>query len=67
ASWDLTAMLEAVRPGQYWDYHPHGRITVDDSGITTWHPAQDSRHTFLLPRTDAAELRAVMDGLVLGQ
>ena len=67
ASWDLTAMLEAVRPGQYWDYHPHGRITVDDSGITTWHPAQDSRHTFLLPRNDAAELHTVMDGLVLGQ
>lgn len=66
-SWDLTAMLEAVRPGQYWHYAPYGRITVDDSGITTLRPDPDCRHTYLLPRAASDEIRAVIDGLVMGR
>ena len=35
SSWDHTAVLEAVRPGAYWSYRPWGRVSVDDTGITS--------------------------------
>ncbi len=64
-SWDLTAMLEAVRPDTYWNLHEFGRITVDGDGVTVWHPAPGGLHTYLLPRVDYDEVREVIDRLVI--
>ena len=63
-SWDHTAILDAVRPDTYWHYHAYGRITVDDEGVTRFIKDPDTRHTYLLPRADYEEIRAVIDGLV---
>ena len=64
-SWDLTAMLEAVRPGQYWNLHEYGCVIVDADGVTTWQPKAGGRHTYLLPRADYDEVREVIDRLVI--
>ena len=63
-SWDHTAVLEAIRPGVYWNYHEFGRISVDDEGITHWTRDRNRRHTYLLPKVDYEEIRQVIDTLV---
>ncbi len=66
-SWDHTAMLEAVRPGVYWNYHAFGRITVDEAMVTHWSPDAGARHSYLLPKADYEEIRQVIDDLVDGK
>lgn len=66
-SWDHTAVLEAVRPGIYWNYHEHGRIRVDDEFVTRWVKDDNCRHTYLLPKTDYEEIRQIIDDLVDGK
>ena len=65
-SWDLTAMLDAVRPGAgYWHYRPYGRVRVDERGVTEFVPGGTGRHTCLLPRMDYEDVRKVIDDLVM--
>ena len=66
-SWDHTAMLEAVRPGRYWNYHAMGRITVDGALVTHWSPEAGGLQTYLLPKVDYEEIRQVIDDLVDGK
>lgn len=66
-SWDHTAVLEAVRPGVYWNYHPYGRITVDADVVTHWNPSENGQHTYLLPKTDYADICHVIDALLDGR
>jgi len=66
-SWDQTAMLDAVRPGLYWDYHEFGRITVDDEGVTRWNREEGGRQTYLMPKADYEVVRRVIDELALPQ
>ena len=64
-SWDHTALLYAVRPDAgYWNLHPHGRVTVDDSGVTAWHAEEGAKQTYLLPREDYDVIRDIINGLV---
>jgi inosine-uridine nucleoside N-ribohydrolase len=64
-SWDHTAVLDAVRPNTYWNYHEFGRVTVDDEGVTHWSKEEGGQHSYLLPRVDYEEIRRIIDGLVL--
>ena len=42
ASWDLTAVLYAVRgPETFWQVNKGVRLEVTDSGVTTWHENTD--------------------------
>ncbi|MBQ8642885.1 MAG: nucleoside hydrolase [Clostridia bacterium] len=66
-SWDQTAMLEAIRPGKYWNYHDYGRITVDDEYVTHWSTSEVYRHTYLMPKADYETVRQVIDDLVDGK
>ncbi len=66
-SWDQTAMLEAVRPGVYWNYHAYGRVTVDDQCVTHWQRDDGCRHTYLLPKADYEDVRRVIDDLLDGK
>lgn len=63
-SWDHTAVLEAVRPNQYWNYHEFGQITVDDEGITHWSKKENGRQSFLLPKVNYEEIRSTIDHLI---
>ena len=64
-SWDHTAMLEAVRPGRYWYYHPWGQISTDSKGVTTWHAKENGKMTYLIPKAESAAVCRVIDDLVL--
>ena len=65
-SWDLTAILFAVRPDAgYWNLHPWGRISVDDEGVTGFRREDGGTHSYLMPRLDVDELTGIMDGIVM--
>ncbi len=65
SSWDLTAILYAVRPDAgYWYLHPWGRITVNDEGNTGFCEEEGARQSYLLPREDVDKLARIMDGIV---
>ena len=66
-SWDHTAVLEAIRPGVYWNYHEYGKISVDDDFITHWSKDETKKHTYLLPKVDYEDIRKVIDDLVDGK
>jgi inosine-uridine nucleoside N-ribohydrolase len=64
-SWDLTAILYAVRPeAGYWNLHPWGRISVDEKGVTGFRREENGKHSYLMPRFDVDELVGIMDGIV---
>ncbi len=65
-SWDHTAVLEAIRPGVYWNLHEFGKISVDQEMVTHWAKSDSFRHSYLLPKTDYEEIRKVMDDLLSG-
>ncbi len=63
-SWDHTAVLEAIRPGVYWNLHEFGRISVDQDMITHFNKCEKSKHSYLLPKVDYEEIRKVIDELL---
>lgn len=65
SSWDHTAVLEAVRPGQYFRLQPWGKISVDNNGVTHYHADPKGQHTYLLPIYDSDTLANIIDFLVL--
>ncbi len=66
-SWDLTAILYAVRPDAgYWNLHPWGRIDVDGEGVTGFRREEGGKHSYLMPRYDVDELVGIIDGIVTG-
>ena len=66
-SWDHTAVLEAIRPGVYWNLHAFGKISVDKEMVTRWSRSDSFQHTYLLPGIDYEEIRQVIDDLVDGR
>ncbi len=63
-SWDHTAVLEAVRPGKYWNLHELGKVSVDSELVTSWAESDEFRHSYLLPKADYEDIRRVIDDLV---
>jgi inosine-uridine nucleoside N-ribohydrolase len=48
-TWDLTAVLYAVRPEQgYFSLSPPGQVTVDDTGQTIFNAAGGGKHRYLV-------------------
>jgi len=48
-SWDLTAVLYAVRPGRnYFSVSPAGHVTVDEKGQTHFSADPSGRHRYLI-------------------
>ena len=64
SSWDHTAVLEAVRPGAYWSYRPWGRVSVDDTGMTSHRIDGAGKQTILLPKVDYAAVAEAIDELM---
>lgn len=62
-TWDLTAVLYAVRPDRgYFDLSPSGTITVDATVITQFSPGDQGRHRYLL--VNAEQIVRVREALV---
>ena len=58
-TWDLTAVLYALRPGGgYFDLSPPGRITADDAGRTSFRPEAGGKHRYLV-LTEAQRARTL--------
>src|ERR1035437_8432289 len=58
-TWDLTAVLYAVRPGGgYFDLSPPGRIAADDAGRTSFRVEAAGKHRYLV-RTEAQRARTL--------
>ncbi|GAO42737.1 nucleoside hydrolase [Flavihumibacter petaseus] len=61
-SWDLTAVLQAIEPGNMlFALSPAGNISVDTTGNTNYSPEADGRHRYL---TISAKPNAIVDTLV---
>ena len=58
-TWDLTAVLYAVRPGGgYFDLSAPGRIAADDAGRTSFRPGAAGKHRYLV-LTEAQRARTL--------
>ncbi|MBO5481145.1 MAG: nucleoside hydrolase [Clostridia bacterium] len=66
-SWDHTAVLEAIRPNTYWNYHAFGKVQIDNELVTHWTADKTGKQTYLLPKVDYEEIRQVIDDLVDGK
>lgn len=66
-SWDHTAVLEAIRPGVYWNLHEFGKISLDEESVTHWEKSNTSKHSYLLPKKDYEQIRQVIDDLLDGK
>ena len=65
-TWDLTAVLEAVRPDRgYFRLSEPGRVTVADDARTTFTPEPDGPHRVFLPPTEAERARVLATFAVL--
>ena len=65
-SWDLTAMLYAIRPdAEYWNTSPGGKISVDDQGITSIDTSINANHTYLIPKMSYTEIRDIINNIVM--
>ncbi|MCY2963864.1 MAG: DUF1028 domain-containing protein [Planctomycetota bacterium] len=62
-TWDLTAVLYAVRPERgYFGLSPAGTITVDDAEVTQFAPGENAPHRFLT--VTAEQIVQVREALV---
>lgn len=62
-TWDLTAVLHAVRPeAGYFRLSPPGTVTVDDRQLTQFAPSSEGRHRYLL--LAPADRGKLLDALV---
>lgn len=59
-TWDLTAVLEAVRPG-YFESSPPGSVNVDRDGRTTFHPGTGDRTYLKLVTARKPEILTVLE------
>ena len=61
-TWDLTAVLEAVRPGhRYFGRSEPGTVQVADNGATRFESGGGDRRYLLLDRSRAAEVLEVLE------
>ncbi|GGC46381.1 nucleoside hydrolase [Parapedobacter defluvii] len=65
-SWDLTAVLVAVRnPADYFYVNGPGKFIVREDGSNTWDPTTDGGHYFLSHKYPYNHVADVIDGLLL--
>jgi inosine-uridine nucleoside N-ribohydrolase len=64
-SWDLTAVLAAVRdPELYWTVNKDGYCKVELRGSNTWTPTPHRGHSYLVTKVPPADVAALLDGLL---
>jgi hypothetical protein len=65
SSWDLTAVLAAVRePHLYWDIKENGYNKVTPDGKNTWSPTPNRGHSYLVTRVPQMDIGAILDNLM---
>lgn len=62
-TWDLTAVLYAVRPAAgYFTLSDAGRVAVDDKGFTTFEAAAGGRHRYL--KVDDVQRARILEAMI---
>lgn len=61
-TWDLTAVLYAIDPGQMFSLSPAGRIKVTDRGCTTFTPETTGSHYYMY--TNEEQRKQILDYFV---
>ena len=61
-TWDLTAVLYAIAPGQMFNISPAGRIQVKDKGETIFTPDASGSHYYIY--TTAEQRKQILDYFV---
>jgi len=66
-SWDLTAVLAAVRgASSHWIPSAAGTVSVDPgSGANRWTPAASGRHTYLIERDPPERVKKLLEDLMV--
>jgi purine nucleosidase len=54
-TWDLTAVLYAVRPKESFSLSPHGRVSVDDRGATTFSEDKMGTRQYIIASPEQAK------------
>jgi purine nucleosidase len=65
ASYDQTAVLAAVRPGDRYFMTERGVLRVDADGTNHWKASADGRHSRLVEKMSAVDLAAEIEGLMM--
>ncbi len=62
-TWDLTAVLEAVEPGKWFNYSSKGTIKLDEYGNAVLEPSKDGLQNYLVmaPEQQPLALKALVD------
>jgi hypothetical protein len=64
-SWDLTAVLAAVRdPHLYWDIKENGYNHVTPDGTNVWSPTPNRGHSYLIPKMPPPQIADILDNLM---
>ncbi len=69
-SWDLTAVLYAVRGldgglADMWDIHRGGTLEVKADGSNQWHASPAGRHAYLVKKMPPQKVAAVLEALMI--
>lgn len=65
SSWDLTAVLAAVRdPKFYWDIKEDGYNQVGQDGKNVWSPTPNRGHSYLVTRVPQTDMGLILDNLM---
>ncbi|MEO1614943.1 MAG: nucleoside hydrolase [Planctomycetota bacterium] len=60
-TWDLTSVLHAVRPDRgYFDLSPPGKVSIDDTGLTTFETSANGRDRYLILTEDKNRTRETL-------
>ena len=58
-TWDLTAVLHVLHPGEYMTCSEEGKITVDEKGLTHFEPKKGGMQYYLM--TNDEQNKKVLD------
>lgn len=59
-TWDLTSVLQAVRPNRgYFDLSEPGKVVIDENGYSTFTAEDDGRDRFLILRDEVQKARTL--------
>jgi hypothetical protein len=66
-SWDLTAMLYAVRGlSNYWNSSASGCNQVGSNGANSWRSSPDKGQSYLIARMNTPQLGSLLDTMLIG-
>lgn len=67
SSWDLTAVLTAVKGAEPYFNTERGTINVAKDGSNTWTPDENGKHVILVKKLPEQEIASILDNCIIKQ